>query len=380
MNFDFSDDQKELAEQTRKALERRCPLEEVRRVADTNEPFSHDAWSALSSLGALGAAVPEEYGGVGLGLLELCIVAEQIGRSLAPVPFLSTVGLVGTALQRFGSDAQRARWLPPLVEGKLIGCFADSEGAGEVAPSRVWARFENGALIGRKCAVIDGIAAQVAVVLARAQPSEAGSDYCLCLVPLDQARVSRRPISAIDPAISVAEITFDSATAELLPEGTGWPRYEGLLDTAAVLLSFEALGAADAALEQALSYALQRRAFGRVIASYQAIKHKLAHIYVKTQLARANAYYAAWAGHSGDASLGSAAACAWLSATEAFSVAAQESNQVHGGISFTWEANCHLFYKRSKVLATRLGNRFSWKDRLVDRIVDSSDSAPPLTV
>lgn len=363
MNFDFSDLQKELADQVQRALAKLCPIEEVRRVAETSSRYSEESWRTLGEMGALGAAVPEEYGGAGLGILELCAVAEQLGRALAPVPFLSSVGIVGQALIQYGTDEQKAKWLPRLASGEAIGCVADIETPGEIDPDTLATRFAGGRVTGTKPVVFDGQAADVALVLAQSTDG-----VRLLLVDLAQVGVVRRDVPAIDAAISVANVRFSDAHAEQLGLEAGWEAYRKILDMAAVLAAFEALGAAEETLIHSLNYAKQRKAFGRELASYQAIKHKLAQAYVKIQLARANCYYAAWTAQVGDQSFETAAPSAFLSALDAFSWIAQENNQVHGGICFTWEANCHFYYKRSKVLATRLGNRLEWKDRLVDRI------------
>ena len=192
---------------------------------------------------------------------------------------------------------------------------------------------------------------------------------CLCLVDLDQPTVTRERVMSIDAATSVASLSFKDAKAEKLEGQADWSSYLRLLDAAAVLAAFEALGAAESALAAALGYSKQRKAFGRDIASYQSIKHKLARGYVNIQIARANCYFAAWAVSAGDAAIRTAASAALLSALDAFSYASRENNQVHGGVCFTWEADCHFFYKRAKVLATRLGAPSEWKARLVENLI-----------
>src|SRR6202034_675401 len=157
--------------------------------------------------------------------------------------------------------------------------------------------------------------------------------------------------------------------AERLGEaGEGLSLAEALLERAAVLLAFEQLGGADRALEMAKGYALERYAFGRPIGGYQAIKHKLADMYVKNELARSNAYYGAWALASDAAELPLAAAAARVAATEAFHLASKENIQTHGGMGFTWEVDCHLYYRRSKHLALTLGSAPWWQDRLITEL------------
>ena len=170
----------------------------------------------------------------------------------------------------------------------------------------------------------------------------------------------------VDPSCDHAKIDFDDAPAMVLgPAGQAWETVRRLLDRAAILTAFEQVGGASASLEMATAYAKERFAFGRPIGSFQAIKHKLADVYVATELARSNAYYAAWALSADAAELPLAAATARVSATDAFFLAAKENIQVHGGVGFTWDYDCHLFYRRAKLLALSLGSQRYWKDRVV---------------
>jgi alkylation response protein AidB-like acyl-CoA dehydrogenase len=184
------------------------------------------------------------------------------------------------------------------------------------------------------------------------------------LVPLDG--VARRELQTLDPSRDHARLDFDATTAESLPATEGWATVQRLMDRAAILFAFEQVGGADMSLQMARNYALERYAFGRPIGSFQAIKHKLADMYVALELARSNAYYGAWALATDAADLPMAAATARVSATEAFHLASKENIQTHGGIGFTWAVDCHLFYRRSKQLALNLGGAPFWKNRLVD--------------
>jgi acyl-CoA dehydrogenase len=188
-------------------------------------------------------------------------------------------------------------------------------------------------------------------------------------VDLKGAGVSRRAQDCIDPSRKHAEIVFDNASAEALGKiGDGWANSNAVLNRAAVLMAFEQVGGADICLAMSKDYAMSRYAFGRPIGSFQAIKHKLADMYVNNELARSNAYYGAWALADGEAELPLAAAAARVSATEAFHLASKENIQTHGGVGFTWDFDCHLFYRRSKHLALTLGAAPYWKNRLVDQL------------
>ncbi|MGA3401322.1 MAG: acyl-CoA dehydrogenase family protein [Acetobacteraceae bacterium] len=361
MNFDFSDDSKLLREQAQRFLREQCTPKVVRHVLEGHAATSPELWRAMAEMGWLGAAIPERYDGAGLGYEALCVLAEEIGRVLAPVPFASTVYLAAEAILAAGSEAQKREYLPKIVRGELIATFALAEGAGEPREAAIRARLSDGRITGSKWPVPDGSIAQLAVVAARDS-----SGVSLALVDLTSSGVSRRALPMVDPSRDHAKIDFDNAPAVPLgASGQAWDIVRRLLDRAAILTAFEQVGAASASLEMATAYAKERFAFGRPIGSFQAIKHKLADVYVATELARSNAYYAAWALSTDAAELPLAAATARVSATDAFYLAAKENIQVHGGVGFTWDYDCHLFYRRAKLLALSLGSQRYWKDRVV---------------
>ncbi|MGE0226490.1 MAG: acyl-CoA dehydrogenase family protein [Acetobacteraceae bacterium] len=360
MNFDFSDDLKQLRDQARRFLAEQCAPAVVRRSLDEEEPFAADLWRSMAEMGWIGAAIPEEYGGAGLGYEGLCVLAEELGRVVAPVPFASTAYLAAEAILAAGTEAQKQEFLPKLADGSLIGCLALSEGTGNPDPGGVRARVHGGRLSGTKWPVADGTIADIAVVVARDEANQ----VAMYLVRLND--VKRRELRTLDPSRDHARFDLDDAPAERLPNTDGWPAVQRLMDRAAILFAFEQVGGADASLQMARDYALERYAFGRPIGSFQAIKHKLADMYVALELARSNAYFGAWALATDASDLPLAAATARVSATEAFHLASKENIQTHGGIGFTWQVDCHLFYRRSKQLALNLGGAPYWKNRLVD--------------
>ena len=364
MNFDFSDDQKFLKNEARKFLEANCPTSRVRKVLDDDsKAYDAELWAAVAGQGWLGAAIPEEHGGLGLGHIELCAIAEELGRVVAPIPFASTVYFLAEALMLAGSEAQKAALLPKIAAGEVIGCVATSEGPGVVTAAGLKASVSGGKLSGTKLPVTDGDIATHALVLAKenGQPG-------LFLVDLSGG-VTREPLQTLDPTRDAAKLTLAGAAAERLgAAGEGFALLEQVTDRAAVLLAFEQCGGADRSLEMAKAYALERYAFGRVIASYQAIKHKLADMYVKNEVARSNAYYGAWALNDDAPELPIAASAARIAASEAFWFASKESIQVHGGMGFTWDVDCHLYYRRSRQLSLVAGAPRVWKERLVSHL------------
>lgn len=362
MNFEFSDDMQALREQARRFLRERCPAAAVRKVIDGEQRFDRQLWAEMAAMGWLGAAVPEADGGVGLGDEGLCVLAEEIGRALAPVPFSSSVYLAIEAIARHGGAAQKAAWLPRLIGGEAIGAFALGEGLANPREGAVQVRVAGGRLHGTKWPVLDGGSADVAVVVARDEASRPG----LYLVALAAPGVVRTPLETIDPSREQSRIDFTDVPAERLAvNADGWADVQRLLDRAAVLLAFEQLGGAQASLEMATAYAMERHAFGRPIGSFQAIKHKLADVYIAAELARSNAYYGAWALSADAPELPLAASVARVASTDAYHLAAKENIQTHGGMGFTWELDCHLHYRRAKMLALQLGSAAYWKDRVV---------------
>jgi alkylation response protein AidB-like acyl-CoA dehydrogenase len=361
MNFDFSDDLKQLREQARRFLKDQSSTKAVRRILEGGDTYDRALWKGMADMGWLGAAVPEAYGGADLGHEGLCVLAEEVGRALAPVPFGSSVYLATEALLAHGSQAQCERWLPAMVKGSQIGCFALAEGLGNPSARSVNARVENGKLSGEKWTVSDGDAADFAVVAAKDSAGTIG----LYLVELQAAGVTRTTLKSVDPSRNQSRIGFDQAPAAAGRRRAGLGGVERLLDRAAVLMAFEQVGGASACLDMAVAYAIERFAFGRPIGSFQAIKHKLADVYIATELARSNAYYGAWALSTDAPELALAAATARVAGSDAFYLAAKENIQTHGGMGFTWEMDCHLFYRRAKLMAVQLGSNPHWKDRLV---------------
>jgi alkylation response protein AidB-like acyl-CoA dehydrogenase len=265
-------------------------------------------------------------------------------------------------VQLFGSEAQKQRLLPAFGSGEKIGALAIAESPGPLNSHAIKARFEDDKLTGTKIAVTDGMVADLLVVAAL----NAGEPQ-LFVVEATAPGMTRAAKTGIDPSHPPAALHFENAPAEQLGDA-GWTGIRQLLDRAAVLVAFEQIGTADAALALAAAYAKERKAFGRVIGSFQAIKHKLADMWIAIELARANAYYAAWALATDADALTLAAATARVSASEALERAARELIQVHGGIGATWEHDAHLYYRRGQHLAVLLGGLHEWHDRLTEEL------------
>ena len=239
----------------------------------------------------------------------------------------------------------------------------------DAAPVLVTTTFSGGTLSGCKVPVPDGDVAHWAVVTAKS-----GDRAVLALVDLTASGVERSAVRSIDPSRSLATIRFTAAPAQLLGDGSGPDITSRVLDRAAVLMAFEQIGGAERAFELTREFCLGRYAFGRPIASFQAIKHRLADLYVEIALARSNAYYGAWALSNDRDELATAACGARASASDAFELASTEMIQLHGGVGYTWEYDCHLFYRRAKWLGLVLGSAGQWREQLMQRLDRSTSN------
>jgi len=376
MNFDFSDDQNVLREQVRKFLSKESPIGRAREIIEQQGSHAPDVWQGLAEMGVTTLMLPESCGGIGLGAMELCVVAEEVGRQLSPVPLASTLYLASQAVLLGSSEAQQQRWLTSVAEGAIGTLAAPLDG--EIDASAL-PRFDGHTLQGSAPLVADGSVAQWAVVLA----TNPANQPVLVLSRLEQG-VSRRVLATQDPSKPFAALNFNATPAELLDGGAdALTLLERVRQRAAILLAFEQVGAADAALEMAAAYARERKAFGRPIGSYQGIKHKLADLYTANQMARAHCYYGAWALSAdvaqtqGAPELAAAAAAARVSASRALTLVAQESLHTHGGMGYTWELDCHLFYRRARQQAVLLGNEHVWRETLCADLVARLDAPPP---
>jgi acyl-CoA dehydrogenase len=309
--------------------------------------------------GWFGIGIPDTDGGVGLGLVELGLVALSVGARLAGSPFLTAnLGLV-RALIAHGTSSQRDTWLPKLATGEARGATGICEGQ-SVVPASSRLRFENGRLTGTKPAVAGGGLADVALLLAADAAGPA-------LVLSSLEGVERRLIAGYDNSRVLADLVFNGTPAEILVQGdAACAAALDVLAAQAVVTAHEQTGGAEALMLKARDYANTRRAFGQPIGAFQSVKHRIAELYGLVELARANALQAAIL--DGKPGFLRAAAVARISATEAYDTAARDCMQVHGGIGVTWESGLHLHMRRARTLANEQGNILFWEDLLVDQL------------
>ena len=266
-------------------------------------------------------------------------------------------------------EDQKKKFLPSIASGEKIGTFALSETNGTPKPSNVKTKFLSEKINGYKSPVSDGESADYLIIAANSDDKGNRNSLSLYIVDLNQNGVSKKSLETIDPTRPACSINFENVEAELLgDQGMAWDMTENILNRAAVLYSFEQVGGAQVSLDEAKKYSMERFAFGRQIGSFQALKHKMADMYVKIELARSNAYYGAWALSTDSNELPVAAAGARVSASDAFNYAAKENIQIHGGVGFTWDYDCHLFYRRSKLLSLNIGSTRQWKENLISNL------------
>ena len=352
MNFSFTTEQEELRRYTRQWLDENCPLETVRMLMDTERGYDDGHWAAIAEMGWLGMAIPSEWGGAGFTFLELFVLLEEQGRSLFCAPFLSTVVMAAGVVEEAGDDRQKKEILSAIASGELIAAvaFTEPNGRWEAEGVTTEARPRPGGgwtLNGTKSFVLDGHVADLLVVAAGADQG-----VSLFLVPAGTEGVARGRLETMDQTRKQAEITLTdvhlASDALLGPEGGGWPILDRMLERAAVALSAEQVGGAQACLEMAVSYAKVRKQFGRPIGSFQAIKHKCADMLAQVESARSAAYYAGWALSEDNEERPLMASLAKSYCSESYFFSAAENIQIHGGIGFTWEHNAHLYFKRAK--------------------------------
>jgi len=333
MDFGLTDDQRDIQRTARDLLSERSTPARVREHAEAAST-DQALWKELSELGWPGIAIAEENGGQGLGTIELSILCEELGRSLAPVPFLASA-MAACVIEQAGTPAQRERWLPGLASGEMIGALA-------------------GAVDGTAELVVSGAEAGVIVLI-----EDDGSGR---LLTPEDAEVSR--IAAIDPTRSAARVSAGEGAGEALEDGCPG------LGHALVAVSSELVGVSGRALEMTLAYVKERKQFGVPVGAYQAVSHRCAQMLMDTEKARSLTALAAWSADADPDGLAEAAAMAKSAASDAGREVTAGAIQMHGGIGFTWEADVHWLYKRAQIDAVLLGGAKYHRARLARILAD----------
>lgn len=373
MSFTFSDEQEEFRSIVRRFMDDKSPRTEVRKLMDSEQGYDPAVWQQLSEeLGLPGIHIPEAYGGQGFGFVELCIVLEEMGRALFCAPYFSATALAATTIIHTGTEAQKRALLPGIASGQTLATLALSETNQDWLPSNTQLSAtpaaDNYLLNGEKSYVLDGHIADLLIVVARTPGSTGNDGLSLFTVAADAAGLNRRLLKSLDPTRKLAHIEFKQTPATLLGElNAGGTTLPPILDLAAVALASEMVGGAQMMLQSALDYAQLRMQFGRLIGSFQAIKHKCADMLLDVELAKSTAYYAAAAAAEGAPDLPAVASLAKAYAADTYMKSAAECLQIHGGIGFTWENDTHLYFKRAKSSEVFLGDPNYHRDQLVLR-------------
>ena len=373
MQFAFTDEQEEFRAILRRFLEDRSPTTEVRRLMATDEGYDKQVWQQLSrDLGLPGVHIPEVYGGQGFGFVELGIVLEEMGRALLCAPYFSSVALAATAILNAGTEDEKRTLLPAIAAGETLAALAFTEDNGRWDPGGVelTATAANGGyrLDGAKSYVIDGHIADLIVVLARRPGSKGEDGLSFFTVAGDAPGLDRRLLETMDPTRKQARLSFRSVEARPLgTEGAAAAPFAKTLDQAAVCLANEMVGGAERLRQSAMDYAMMRVQFGRLIGSFQSLKHKAADMLLEVEQAKSAAYYAASAAAEDSDDLPAVASLAKACAADTYMQTAIHAVQIHGGIGFTWDQDTHLWFKRAKSSEVLLGDPSYHRELMMQR-------------
>ncbi|GAA5148061.1 acyl-CoA dehydrogenase family protein [Pseudonocardia eucalypti] len=366
MAFTFSEEHAALRAAVAEFLADHSDEAAVRALAETGRGMDPKVWRALAEqLGAVGLAVPEQYGGSGAGPVELAVVAEQLGRALFCGPYLSSAVFASTLLVELADDSANRDLLPALAGGERTATVALDEGTGDWDPASSSTAAERGAdgwtVSGEKRYVLDGAHADTLLVVTQGARVFA--------VDRTAPGVTTTPLATLDGTRKLADVSLRNAPARpLAPDGDHGRAVRRALDTTAVMLAAEQAGGARAALDMAVEYAKQRYQFGRPIGSFQAVKHMCAELLVDVESAYSAAYYAAWALADSADNAEEATSLAAAFCSDAFVRAASDNIQIHGGIGFTWEHPAHLYLRRARGGARLLGSANTHRERYLREV------------
>ena len=360
MDIGFTEEQELLRTSARRFLENECPTAFVRQRMAEPAAITQDFWQKLAEQGWFGILYPEEAGGSGLGLVDMTVLMEEMGRAVMPGPFFSTVLLGGAAILEAGSPAQRQEWLPRIAAGDAKVSLAWTEPNVRWDATAIVASGRETAgefvLSGTKLFVPDAHLSDALVVAARTRDGSTMEDgISLFLVPKDAAGLAVTLLPTIDETRKLCEVRLDNVaiapTALLGERHSGWPALARVLDRATVALCAEMCGGAQRVLDMTTDYAKIRVAFGKPIGSYQGVKHRAADMLVDVENAKSLTYYAAWAIDEGLAEAPLAVSMAKADTSDAYRKVAGAGIQLHGGIGFTWEHDLQVYFKRAKASA-----------------------------
>ncbi len=360
MSMLYDEGQQAIATESRRVLDARMDKGRLLKLLEQTGQADTPFWDTAVEQGWTALAIPEAFGGLGLGLVELGLVAQAAGAATSGAPFLTTGYGLSSALVACGSDDLKAVWLPRLASGEVTAVIAFAEG-NAILPSRPSVAFADGKLTGTKPAVVGGASGDIALVWASGP-----SGPVLALAELGSVR--RSPVASYDSTRLHADLDFGGTAATVLAEGAAAHAVAlDVLARMAVVTAHEQVGGAEAMLTTAREYAVTRKAFGQPIGAFQSIKHRISEMYGLVEIARANCINAA--ASEGQPGFLIAAADARISATEAYDTNTRDCMQIHGGIGVTWELGLHLHMRRARSLAAEQGSLLFWEDLLVNQLI-----------
>jgi alkylation response protein AidB-like acyl-CoA dehydrogenase len=358
MQFGLSESQQILKDTARKFFAGESPIAAVRKAMETETAYDGALWTKLAEQGFTGIVTPEEYGGMGLGKVELILLMEEAGYALLPGPFFSTVALAGTVIEACAGPEQKKKYLALIAGGQGRSTVALLEAAGSWDPARLQIAAAGNKLNGTKLFVTDAAVADFIVVVARDG---------VYVVDAKAAGLRIEPMKGMDLARKIYSVEFKNTPAEKLGDTD---RLANALDVATAALCAEMVGGMQRALDLTVAYAKTRKQFGKPIGIFQAVQHLCADMYLETESSRSATYYAAWALEENVPDAATAVSVAKMYASDASRTVGNRGIQVHGGMGFTWENDLHLYYRRAKASETMLGDATFHRERIARLVMD----------
>jgi alkylation response protein AidB-like acyl-CoA dehydrogenase len=361
MQFGLSESQQILKDTARKFFAGECPMAHTRKLMETESAYDPALWQKLAQQGFTGIIFPEDFGGMGLGKVELALLMEEAGYALLPGPLLSTLA-AGAVLEACGSSQQKQKYLAPICTGAARATVAFLEASASWYRSELKISTAGDKLTGRKLFVTDAAIADFMVVVAK---------DAVFVVKANSPGMSIQPMKGMDLTRKIHEVEFDNTPAERLDGGGP----ERALEVATAALTAEMVGGMQRVLEITVAYAKTRKQFGKPIGGFQAVQHMCADMYLETESARSAAYYAAWALEENAPDASTAVSIAKMYASDASRTVGNRGIQVHGGMGFTWENDLHLYYRRAKASETMLGDATFHRERIAQLVIDRAQAA-----
>ncbi|WP_041454513.1 acyl-CoA dehydrogenase family protein [Pseudoalteromonas translucida] len=385
MEFSFTEEQKMIRDTAQAFLAEVSSSNAIRSAMDTEQGFDPQIWQRIcEEMYWQAIHIPEEYGGMGLGYVDLVVMLEQMGRYLLCSPFFSTVCLASNALIVAGTDEQKQQYLTQICEGSLTATLAYTSKNGQwdatAVQGIVTAQGDDYVLNGTYRYVLDGHTAQLLIVAARSEGSEGEQGISLFAIDSDTPGVKRTWLPTMDQTRKQAEIVFDNvrvSSSQLMgEENNAWSQLNKVLQLAAIAIAAEQVGGSQQVLDLTVEYTKERVQFGRPIAGFQAVKHQAADMMLRTEVARSAVYYAACVAQEALSGglladeLGEAASVAKSYCSEGYFKNAGDALQLHGGVGFTWEYDVHLYFKRAKSSELFLGDAAYHREHVATLLLD----------